>query len=405
MAEDKGFKRLDGKDIEFYKRKYIGLPPQPNNILRIRQALEAGIPVEYFVSQGVVTLDILGELNIGEDLERRFVECFRFFGMLPEDEGVDEYIRELGEKEDRLRQKGLEQKLEVRVDSEEVKKLELIIAELREDIGRLEGALVEKERVIGDKSAQVRVLEDKVRLLEGQIEKVVEDSKEIALEKRTALSKYSEMKANIDAYEGLLKEKNRQIELKDLEIETMKNKIENIDKMLKDREESVRKECTERLEEYKRLMTEYEHMYSGGVVEKVDTGINVDLELKKARLEGKKIVGLYGRTLGYIKDGLGEIEGVYVAFRPDDVDIRVFIANPVKDSVLELKDFVKEYPDCIKVMNMWDKRAPFKAWNMCGVRFDLVIDYDEEEYVRGWLGCEGERDWVCDLKKLIELRG
>lgn len=401
------YRKLTGEEIKEYRNKYIVLPPQPTNILRICQALKAGIPVEYFVDQGIVDLGLLKELPIEKELRDRFIGCFRFYGKLPEGYDVDNYLKEVEKTREEKNKKNLEKKIDKKVTSREVKQLENIIEDLREEIGEVRESSVNKQAEIDKLKGDLSVRDEKIRMLQNRVDSLMEEMADDYTKRRSAIAQYKEMEANIGAYEDIIKEKSTQLEMKDIEIENMRKRVESVDEVILNKEKAIKEECEIKINEYKKLMDEYERIYTGSSVSKEDPeiNINVDLNLKKAKIDGKKIIGIYGDTKSYIKDGVIEGDNVYVALEPEDADIKIVVATPDKSSVQRLKDFIKESPDCIKIMNMWDSKAPYTAQNMAGVYFDLVIDYDSKSYIKSWVeGFEEKKDWVERLNEVIRVK-
>jgi len=166
---------LTDEEIRDYRIKYLKLPPTTYARERVKQGIESGIPLEFFVDTGIVTEKNLYELDFESEFLKKFLDYIRFKN---NDEVQEEYV----EVDTEIYEEKNEDVAETAENTGEIEETEQVSSEIDE-----EDKTEEKSdsadvvaRAIEELGKEINIEKDKTKDVQDKEENYVEKHKEVA---------------------------------------------------------------------------------------------------------------------------------------------------------------------------------------------------------------------------------
>ena len=388
------FKSLTGDEMKYYKQKFSELPPTTNKYEKLKVALSSKIPIEYLIDSEILLVEDMLKLDIDEETFKYIAGYFEYKGML-QNQTVEEYLeikhkRELeqlkNQYDNKLSQEEPLSKREERLKNE--------IDGLKEEVEQLKHKLNGTEAKLRDKDKDIELHKEKVKILSSQLDKLREENRNILSKYANVDLKYKQYEDEIKSLEGLVKDKVDEIKGKEEEIQKLNNNIQEIETKHKDNVNSLIDVYESKIGEYKEMLKN-----SSTSIDVVGEVSSNDLMVKRARLEGKKIIGVTGNTRKFIMSKIKEIENCVILEEPSEADLWIYVITFSKQSIEKFKQNIQGKDNVIVVLNLWNRDFIFKPEVSLGHKVDLVIEYSTYNLINTWTG--NEEKWEVELNNLI----
>jgi len=389
------YNKLESHEIKKYGRQLIELPPMANMTSKITYALDEGkFPVEYFVQTNTVDYQDLLNLDLRDDIKEKLFNCMKEFGMIESDKDLSEVLSGVEQEQRESRMNKVAEELNVSETPEKkIGRLETNINNLMVDKNELAEQLKDSENRVLKLQGDLEFVKNKYKDLSETSKSLREQLENVGGDAKSSDSMITEMRNKLDATKELLNEKEAEInKLKD-SVTSLTSKID-LSNELKEAAVQAEKEKYEHIiEYYKNELRDGTGSSSGSS----DTGsVDKYKEVSRTRLEGYKVVGVYGNTRSFIKSLIRETGSFKVLDEPVECDLAIVIGVPSFESIVKLKENITKYGGnrIIKIVNLWGDNLSFDYNTLLDTGLDLVINYDSKIY---------EKSLLNDIKDLSAL--
>jgi len=165
---------LTDEEIRDYRIKYLKLPPTTYARERVKQGIESGIPLEFFVDTGIVTEKNLYELDFESEFLKKFLDYIRFKN---NDEVQEEYV----EVDTEIYEEKNEDVAETAENTGEIEETEQVSSKIDEE-DKTEDKSDSDDvvaRAIEELGKEINIEKDKTKDVQDKEENYVEKHKEV----------------------------------------------------------------------------------------------------------------------------------------------------------------------------------------------------------------------------------
>lgn len=389
------YNKLESHEIKKYGRQLIELPPMADMASKITYALDEGhFPVEYFVQTNTVDYQDLLNLDLRDELKEKLFNCMKEFGMIESGKDLSEVLSGVEQEQKENRMNKVAEDLNISETPEKkISRLETQITNLMVAKNELAEQLKDSESKLLKTQGDLEFVKNKYKDLSETNKSLKEQLDNVGGDAKSSDNLVTEMRNKLEATKELLNDKEAEINrLKD-SVESLNSKVDLSNEL---KEAAIQAER----EKYEAIIESYKNELRGGVgVGSSDTGsVDKYKEVSRTRLEGYKIIGIYGNTRTFIKSLIRETGEFKVLDEPVECDLAVVVGVPSFESINRLRENITKYGGnrVVKVVNLWGDNLSFDYDTLLDTELDLVINYDSRIYEKSLLND------IKDLSALID---